>query len=50
MVKLSFTHWRLDRNELDLLPANGEPWRFEEVDGSWRRLSETADQLTLERQ
>jgi Protease inhibitor Inh len=50
IAKLNFTHWRLDRNELDLLPANGEPWRFEESGGSWRRLSETADQITLERQ
>jgi hypothetical protein len=50
IAKLNFSQWRLDRGELDLLPANGEPWRFEEVDGAWRRLSETADQFTLERQ
>jgi hypothetical protein len=49
IAKLNFTHWRFDRSELDLLPANGEPWRFEEVDGVWRRLTETADQFTLER-
>jgi Protease inhibitor Inh len=50
IAKLDFGQWRLDRNELDLLPANGEPWRFEEIDGGWRRLSETAEQITLERQ
>jgi hypothetical protein len=50
IVKLNFTQWRLDRGELDLMPVNGEPWRFEEVDGVWRRLSETAEQFTLERQ
>jgi Protease inhibitor Inh len=50
IAKLNFTQWRLDRGELDLLPADGQPWRFEEIDGAWRRLSETADQITLERQ
>ena len=33
-----------------LLPARGEPWRFEDIDGSWHRLSEGADQITLVRQ
>jgi hypothetical protein len=49
ITKLGFGQWRLDSGELDLLPANGEPWRFEEVDGSWHRLSETSEQITLER-
>jgi Protease inhibitor Inh len=50
IAKLNFGQWRLDRGELDLMPAAGEPWRFEEVDSAWRHLSETADQITLERQ
>jgi len=48
--KLNFRQWRLDQAELDLLPADGEPWRFEEIDGGWHRLSETAEQILLERQ
>jgi hypothetical protein len=50
LVKLNFTQWRLDRDELLLVPAQGEPWRFEEIDGSWRRLSNSAEQITLVRQ
>jgi Protease inhibitor Inh len=50
LVKLNFTQWRLDRGELLLVPAQGEPWRFEDVDGNWRRLSQAADQITLVRQ
>jgi hypothetical protein len=49
IAKLNFRQWRLDRGELDLMPADGEPWRFEEVDGVWRHLSETAARITLER-
>ena len=49
-TKLNFTQWRLDSGELDLLPTNGEPWRFEELDTGWHRLSETAEQIMLERQ
>jgi hypothetical protein len=50
LARLNFGRWRLDRGELLLVPAAGEPWRFEDVDGAWRRLSEAADQITLERQ
>jgi len=50
LVKLNFTQWRLDHGELLLVPAQGEPWRFEDVDGNWRRLSQAADQITLVRQ
>ena len=50
ITKLNFTQWRLDSGELDLLPANGDPWRFEDAGDIWRRLTETADQMTLERQ
>ena len=51
IAKLNFSHWRLDRDELMLVPAQGTPWRFEDVDNvSWRRLPESADQITLVRQ
>jgi hypothetical protein len=34
-----------------LMPSRGNPWRFEEVDGTtWRRMPETMDQITLVRQ
>src|SRR5690242_16366024 len=51
LVRLNFTQWRIDRDELMLVPGRGNPWRFEEVDSaSWRRIPETADQITLVRQ
>jgi len=51
IARVNFTQWRIDRDELMLVPARGTPWRFEEVDGTtWRRMPETADQITLVRQ
>ncbi len=51
VTRLNLSQWRLDREELTLVPARGTPWRFEEIDaGSWRRTPETADQYTLVRQ
>jgi hypothetical protein len=51
IARLNFTQWRLDREELLLVPARGAPWRFEEVEGgNWRRTPETADAITLVRQ
>ena len=51
IARVNFTQWRIDRDELMLLPSRGNPWRFEEVDGTtWRRMPETADQITLVRQ
>jgi hypothetical protein len=51
IAQLGFTQWRLDRDELMLVPARGSPWRFEEIDGTtWRRVPETADPITLVRQ
>jgi Protease inhibitor Inh len=49
IAKLNFAQWRLDRDVLLLVPARGDPWRFEEADGNWRRLSETAEPVMLER-
>ena len=51
VAKLNFSAWRLDRGELLLVPARGNPWRFEEIDSvSWRRLPESADQIMLVKQ
>ena len=51
IARIYFTLWRIDRDELMLMPARGNPLRFEEVDGTtWRRMPETADQITLVRQ
>ena len=51
IAQLNFTQWRIDRDELMLVPARGNPWRFEEVDNTtWRRVPESADQITLVRQ
>jgi hypothetical protein len=50
-TRLNVTQWRLDRGELLLVPARGNPWRFEEVEGgNWRRVPESADEVLLVRQ
>lgn len=50
IARLNIARWRIDRDELLLIPARGNPWRFEDVDGSsWRRVPESADQYTLVR-
>ncbi len=51
ITRLKFTLWQLDRGELVLVPAQGNPWRFEEIDNAtWRRIPETVDPITLVRQ
>jgi Protease inhibitor Inh len=51
IARLNWSLWRIDRDELMLVPARGNPWRFEEVDANtWRRVPETADALLLVRQ
>jgi hypothetical protein len=51
IARLNLTLWRIDRDELMLVPALGNPWRFEEVDANtWRRVPESADAITLVRQ
>ena len=38
-------------DQLMLVPSRGNPWRFEEIDpATWRRVPESADQITLVRQ
>ena len=51
IARLNWTLWRIDRDELMLVPARGNPWRFEEVDANtWSRIPETADAIMLVRQ
>ena len=51
IARLSFAQWKIDRDELMLVPARGNPWRFEEADAnSWRRVPEAANPYTLVRQ
>jgi hypothetical protein len=51
IARLNFTQWRLDRDELMLVQARGNPWRFEEVDSvTWKRVPESASPIFLKRQ
>lgn len=51
ITRLNLTQWRLDRGELVLVPARGNAWRFEEVEGgNWRRVPESAVETMLIRQ
>jgi hypothetical protein len=51
IARLAFTQWRLDRGVLVFSAARGALWRFEEIENDvWRRLPESADQITLVRQ
>jgi hypothetical protein len=51
IARLNLTLWRIDRDELMLVPARGNPWRFEEVDAkTWRRVPESADPIMLVRE
>jgi len=51
IARLNFGQWQMDRGELMLYPARGNPWRFEVVDNvSWRRLPESATPYMLVKQ
>ena len=51
IVRVEFVRWRLDRNELMILPARGNPWRFEQEDANtWERVPESANPYRLVRQ
>lgn len=51
VAQLGFAQWRLDGGELMLVPARGQPWRFEAADDTrWTRVPETADGIALVRQ
>ncbi|MGI8527149.1 MAG: AprI/Inh family metalloprotease inhibitor [Pseudolabrys sp.] len=50
IVRLGFNEWRIDRDELMLSPARGNPWRFEPVDDkSWQRVPDAPNPYTLVR-
>jgi hypothetical protein len=51
IARLNFGQWRMDRDDLMIYPARGNPWRFEaEDDNSWRRVPESADPILLVKQ
>ncbi len=51
LARLNFTQWKIDGDELMLVPARGGAWRFEEADSnSWRRVPEGANPYSLVRQ
>lgn len=51
VARLNFVQWKMDGNQLLLVPRSGAPWRFEDAeDGTYRRLPEGADQITMARQ
>jgi Protease inhibitor Inh len=51
IVRQGFSKWRVDRDELMLTPARGNPWRFETDDGkTWDRVPEGANPYQLVKQ
>lgn len=51
IARLNFVQWRLESDQLLLVPRTGAPWRFEDArDGTFRRLPDSAEQITLMRQ
>lgn len=48
VTRFAPTTWLIERGELVLKPARGQPWRFEEGDEqAWRRVPSTADAMQL---
>lgn len=41
--------WRVDHDELSLLSPSGASWRFADDGGTWRRVPDDADGLTMAR-
>lgn len=51
ITRVGFSQWRIDRGELVLVSTRGISWRFEEIEGgTWRRVPEAAEPITLVRQ
>jgi hypothetical protein len=51
VARLNFTQWKIDGDELMLVPAKGTAWRFGEADAnSWRRVPEGVNPYSLVRQ
>jgi len=50
IARLNFARWRMDSDQLMLVPARANAWRFEEGENNaWRRVPDT-DPITLVRQ
>ncbi len=50
IARLNFAEWKLDGDELMLVPARGAPWRFEEDDDNiWLRVPEGSEAIRLVR-
>ena len=48
ITRLGFNQWRIDRNELMISPARGNPWRFESIDAAtWQRVPEAPNPYRL---
>jgi hypothetical protein len=51
IARLNFARWKIDRDELMVVPARGNPWRFEQEDpNTWERVPESANPYRLVRQ
>jgi hypothetical protein len=51
IARLNFARWKIDRDELMIVPARGTPWRFEQNDAdTWERVPESSNPYTLVRQ
>ncbi len=51
ITRLGFFQWKLDRDELLISPARGNPWRFESIDDkTWERVPEAPNPYRLVRQ
>ena len=51
IAQLGFNRWQMDRGELLIGQARGNPWRFESVDAnSWQRVPATNNPYMLMRQ
>jgi Protease inhibitor Inh len=50
VTRFAPTTWQVERGELVLKPAKGNPWRFEEQDAAtWQRIPAAADPVLLVR-
>ncbi len=51
LARLAFGQWRMDRDELMLYPARGNPWRFEaDDDATWHRVPDSVSVYQLVKQ
>ena len=51
IVRLNFSHWILDGDELTISPEHGNPWRFEQdATNTWLRVPASINPYTLVRQ